>query len=127
MNPPAPFLVPHESWEECTVGGFRIPRGTMLMVNVWGIQNDPEFWVDPEKFMPERFEGPGGTKNGFKWMPFGSGRRGCPGKNLAIRMESVSEELVYMTEGTAATMSKAAPLMAKCRPRAAAAGLLSPF
>ncbi|KAK3011696.1 hypothetical protein RJ639_011646 [Escallonia herrerae] len=132
LNPPAPLLVPHESLEEFTVGGFRIPSGTMLMVNVWGIQNDPKFWVDPEKFMHERFEGTEGTKNGEEvW----------PGENLAIRMvglavgsvlqcfdwEWIGKELVDMTEGTAATMSKAAPLMAKCRPRAAAVSLLSPF
>ena len=42
MYPVAPLLVPHESSEECLLGGYRIPRGTILSVNVWAIQNDPK-------------------------------------------------------------------------------------
>ncbi|KAA8528479.1 hypothetical protein F0562_035834 [Nyssa sinensis] len=79
-----PLLLPHESSEECTVGGFLIPGGTMLLVNLWAIQNDPKIWVDPTKFKPERFEGVEGARDGFKLMPFGSGKRGCPGEGLAM-------------------------------------------
>ncbi|CBI19440.3 unnamed protein product, partial [Vitis vinifera] len=56
MYPAAPLLVPHESSEECTVGGFRVPSGTMLLVNMWAIQNDPMLWAEPSKFKPERFQ-----------------------------------------------------------------------
>jgi len=86
MYPPAPLLVPHESSEECLVGGFRIPRGTMLSVNMWAIQNDPKIWPDPTKFRPERFDNREGGRDEFKLMPFGHGRRSCPGEGLALRV-----------------------------------------
>ncbi|KAJ4982411.1 hypothetical protein NE237_033248 [Protea cynaroides] len=139
MYPAAPLLVPHESSEECTVGGFKIPRGTMLLVNMWAIQNDPKLWEEPTKFKPERMEGMGGVRDGYKLMPFGSGRRSCPGEGLALRVvsltlasliqcfewERVDEELIDMTEGTGLTMPKAKPLEAKCKPRPTMLGILS--
>ena len=139
MYPVGPLLVPHESSEPCMVGGYRIPAGTMLMVNQWAIQRDPKLWVEPEKFKPERFEGLEGSRDGFKLMPFGSGRRGCPGEGLALRMvglalgsliqcfdwERISEEMIDMTEGPGLTTPKAQPLVAKCRPRPSMANLIS--
>ncbi|GJZ79592.1 isoflavone 2'-hydroxylase-like protein [Tanacetum coccineum] len=50
------------------------------------IQNDPKIWKDPERFKPERFVDVEGQRDGFKFMPFGSGRRGCPGEAMAMRM-----------------------------------------
>lgn len=131
MYPPAPLLVPHESSEECLVGGFRIPRGTMLFVNMWAIQNDPKIWLDPRKFRPERFNGLEGARDGFRLMPFGYGRRGCPGEGLALRMvglalgsliqcfewQRMDDKSVDMTERPGFTMAKAQPLKAICRPR----------
>ncbi|KAJ6679036.1 CYTOCHROME P450 81E8 [Salix purpurea] len=131
MYPPAPMLVPHESSEECLVGGFRIPRGTMLSVNMWAIQNDPKLWPDPRKFRPERFDNPEGARDGFKLMPFGYGRRSCPGEGLALRVVGLAlgsliqcfewqvggGKMVDMTEGTGFTIPKAQPLEVTCRPR----------
>lgn len=139
MYPVGPLLVPHESAEECRVGGYRVPQGTMLLINLFSIQNDPKYWPDAAKFKPERFEGMEGVRDGYKMMPFGSGRRGCPGENLALRMvgltlgsliqcfewNRISDELIDMTEGTGLTMPKAQPLLAKCRPRSFTLGLLS--
>ncbi|XP_043717113.1 cytochrome P450 81Q32-like [Telopea speciosissima] len=140
MYPAGPLLEPHESSKECTVGGFTIPRGTMLLVNAWAIQNDPKIWVEPTKFKPERMEGIEGQRDGFKLMPFGSGRRGCPGEGVAMRLiglalgsliqcfewESVGEEMVDMEEGTVGlTLPKAHPLEAKCKPRPAMLNILS--
>ncbi|XP_057490158.1 cytochrome P450 81Q32-like [Actinidia eriantha] len=139
MYPAGPLLMPHESSEDCMVGGFHIPRGTMLLVNMWAIQNDPKIWVEPSKFKPERFEGLEGARDGFKFVPFGSGRRVCPGEGLALRMvglalgsliqcfdwERVGKEMVDMTEGTGLTLPKARPLMANCRPRSAMVNILS--
>ncbi|CAI9281955.1 unnamed protein product [Lactuca saligna] len=131
MYPPLPLLVPHESSDDCVVGGYHIPRGTMLLVNQWGMHHDPDLWNDPERFQPERFESLESTKDGFRFMPFGSGRRSCPGEGLALRMvgltlglliqcfdwERISEEMVDMREGPGLTMPKVQPLVAKCRPR----------
>lgn len=131
MYHPVPLLVPHASSDDCVVGGYHVPGGTMLLVNQWGIQRDPNVWSEPERFYPERFEGLEGTRDGYKLMPFGSGRRSCPGEGLAIRViglavalliqcfdwERVSEEMIDMTEGYGMTMPKAQPLIAKCIPR----------
>ncbi|KAL0352100.1 UNVERIFIED_CONTAM: cytochrome [Sesamum calycinum] len=139
LYPAGPLLVPHESSAQCVVGGYRVPAGTMLLVNAWAIHNDPKNWEDAREFKPERFEGLEGNRDGFRLMPFGSGRRGCPGEALAVRMvgfglgsmiqcfdwERVGKELVDMTEGVGLSMPKAEPLMAYCRARPVAAKLLS--
>ncbi|KAL0439007.1 UNVERIFIED_CONTAM: cytochrome [Sesamum latifolium] len=135
LCPPGPFLIPHESSRQCTVGGYHIPTGTMLLVNVWAIHNDPRNWEDAKEFKPERFEGLEGHRDGFKLIPFGSGRRGCPGEALAIRMvafglgsliqcfdwERIGKEKVDMTAGLGLSMPKAEPLMAYCKARPVAA------
>ncbi|PIN01564.1 Cytochrome P450 CYP2 subfamily [Handroanthus impetiginosus] len=139
MYPAGPLLVPHESSDQCTVAGYRVPAGTMLLVNMWAIQNDPKNWPDASVFKPERFEGLEGNRDGFKLTPFGSGRRSCPGEGLAMRMmgfglgvliqcfdwNRVGKELVDMTEALGLSMPRATPLMAYCRARPVAAGLLS--
>ncbi|TYI29045.1 hypothetical protein ES332_A05G288100v1 [Gossypium tomentosum] len=131
IKPTGPLLVPHESSKECLVGGYRIPHGTMLLVNAWAIQNDPNNWEEPNVFRPERFEGLDPSNFAFRLMPFGNGRQRCPGEGLAMRMvgltlgsliqcfewERKGEEIVDMNEGPGLTMPKAQPLQAKCRPR----------
>ncbi|XP_030468658.1 cytochrome P450 71AU50-like [Syzygium oleosum] len=86
LHPPVPLLLPHESIEDCTVNGFHIPRKSRVLVNVWAIGRDPHIWGDPEKFIPERFEGTSIDVRGhdFQLLPFGSGRRGCPGMQLGL-------------------------------------------
>lgn len=131
LCPPAPLLLPHESSDDCKVGGYDVPRGTMLLVNAWAIHRDPNVWDDPLSFKPERFEGTTHVDT-TKLMPFGMGRRSCPGAGLAQRVvgltlgtliqcfewERVGPELVDLTEGEGLTMPKAVPLEAKCKARA---------
>lgn len=82
LFPPAPLLVPHYSSKDCTIGGFHVPKGTLLLANAWAIQRDPNLWDESTTFKPERFEK---EKEGFKYMPFGVGRRTCPGISFALR------------------------------------------
>ncbi|CAN4094843.1 unnamed protein product [Withania somnifera] len=86
LHPPSPLAVPHESIEDCIVDGFGIPKGSRVFVNVWAIGRDPEAWPEPEKFMPERFVDSNIDLRGrdFQLIPFGSGRRGCPGLQLGL-------------------------------------------
>ncbi|XP_050218836.1 cytochrome P450 81Q32-like isoform X1 [Mercurialis annua] len=137
LFPTAPLLLPHESSADCTVCGYDVARGTLLLVNTWSMNRNPKLWEDPEKFMPERFEGGEGEEN--KLLPFGAGRRACPGAGLAKRVisltlgsliqsfewERVCKEEINMEEGTGLTMPKAIPLEAFCKPRQAMVNLLS--
>lgn len=138
LHPVAPLLVPHFSSQDCTIKGYHIPRGTTLMVNAWAIHRDPNVWDEPTKFKPERFEVTV-VDRGFKYLPFGVGRRACPGSPLAIRAvslaigtlvhcfnwERVGEEPVDSSPGSGASFSKSKPLEAVWTPRPAMSRLLS--
>uniref|UniRef100_A0A0C9S7A2 TSA: Wollemia nobilis Ref_Wollemi_Transcript_9408_1861 transcribed RNA sequence n=1 Tax=Wollemia nobilis TaxID=56998 RepID=A0A0C9S7A2_9CONI len=140
LYPAGPLLLPHMSTEHCTVGGFEIPVGTRLLVNVWAIQRDPGAWERPLEFEPERFLEnrhlyPVDAKGveDFKFIPFGCGRRACLGIWLAMSALqltvgrllqsfdwSVPDENgdgVDMTEGLAITLGRAVPLKAIVKPR----------
>ncbi|KAL5707131.1 hypothetical protein ACHQM5_025218 [Ranunculus cassubicifolius] len=141
MYPAGPLLVPHESSHDCVIGGYNVPKHTMLLVNLWSIQRDPNLWDEPAKFNPERFNGLKGTRDGFKFMPFGSGRRGCPGEGFAMHVvgltlgallhcldwKRMGEEMVDLSEGLGLTLHKARPLVAQCRPRSIALSFMSKF
>ncbi|CAI9268617.1 unnamed protein product [Lactuca saligna] len=66
--------------------GYDIPTGTQAFVNVWAIGRDPSVWEEPQEFRPERFLNSSTDYKGlhFEFLPFGGGRRGCPGIPFAI-------------------------------------------
>ncbi|KAI3828868.1 hypothetical protein L1987_02978 [Smallanthus sonchifolius] len=88
VHPPLPLLVQRSPDESCTVGGYMVPNGSIVYINVWAIQRDPRNWTDPLEFRPERFlSGKWDyTGNNLKFLPFGSGRRMCPGVPLGEKM-----------------------------------------
>ncbi|KAK7405857.1 hypothetical protein VNO78_07467 [Psophocarpus tetragonolobus] len=91
LHPAAPMLVPHFSSEDCTIGEYHIPQNTILLVNAWAIHRDPKLWSDPTYFKPERFQN---EDEANKLLPFGLGRRVCPGAKLAQRTLSFTLALL---------------------------------
>uniref|UniRef100_A0ACD6AN94 Uncharacterized protein n=1 Tax=Avena sativa TaxID=4498 RepID=A0ACD6AN94_AVESA len=131
--PVGPIIPAHEAMEDCTVGGFRVRRGTMILVNAWAINRDASLWDSPEEFRPERFLE---DAEAAPMMPFGLGRRRCPAEGLAMRLlGSTVAALVQcfewdagavdMAEGAGLSMPMATPLAAVCRPREFVKALLS--
>nr|AJD25151.1 cytochrome P450 CYP71AH15 [Salvia miltiorrhiza] len=131
LHPPAPLLLPHETTDLCVIDGgrYEIPAKTRVFFNAAAISADPAVWVNPGDFLPERFEDGRVDFRGqhFELLPFGAGRRGCPGisfampvvelalANLLFRFdwklpEGVSVEDVDMEEAPGITMHKNIPL-----------------
>ena len=87
LHPPAPLGLPHLSREPTTVLGYDLPTNTQLFLNIYAIQRDPKYWPNPLDFNPERFiEHPEIDVKGnhIQFIPFGAGRRQCPGMSLGI-------------------------------------------
>ncbi|XP_040383420.1 cytochrome P450 71A1-like isoform X2 [Oryza brachyantha] len=86
LHPPAPILVPHQSTAAAVVQGYEIPAGTSLFINAWAIGRDTAAWDSPEEFRPERFLNcqVDFRGNDYQLVPFGAGRRICPGINFAL-------------------------------------------
>ncbi|MBA0604431.1 hypothetical protein Godav_017091 [Gossypium davidsonii] len=86
LHPPVVFLVRRGTSEAVKLGNYDIPPDTTVFINVWAIQRDPIWWENPEEFIPERFENSRVDFKGqdFQFIPFGCGRRDCPGMPFAI-------------------------------------------
>lgn len=135
LYPAGPLLGPREAMEDCTIAGYNVPAGTRLIVNVWKIQRDPTVWNNPSDFKPERFL----TSHidvdvkgqQFELIPFGSGRRSCPGASFALQVLHLTlarllqafdfatpmNQPVDMKESPGLTIPKATPLEVLLSPR----------
>ncbi|CAL5441236.1 unnamed protein product [Camellia sinensis] len=130
MHPPVPLLVPRESIQDAKVMDYDIVAGTQVIVNAWAIARDPLSWEDPEEFRPERFLNSSIDFKGhnFEFIPFGAGRRGCPGILFAMNVDElalasvvhkfnlslpdgVSGKDLDMTEAAGSTIHKKNPLI----------------
>lgn len=138
LHPVAPMLVPHMAREDCQVAGYDISKGTRVMINIWTIGRDPNVWENAEEFCPERFIGKEIDVIGkdFELLPFGAGRRMCPGYPLGLKMiqsslanllqgfswklpENLRKEDLNMEESYGLSMPRKVPLEVVIEPRLA--------
>ncbi|CAL1410921.1 unnamed protein product [Linum trigynum] len=135
LYPPGPLSLPHKSMEDCTFSGRSVRKGTWLIVNMSKIQYDPRVWSDPDEFRPDRFLATHKDielrAQDFELIPFGSGRRMCPGVNFALRVMHLTLATllhgfdfvrpgckpVDMTEGIGLIVPRATPLDVLLSPR----------
>ncbi|KAK6125575.1 hypothetical protein DH2020_040685 [Rehmannia glutinosa] len=136
LYPAGPLSGTREFAQDCHVGGYHVRKGTWLFVNLWKLHRDPRVWGDdPLEFRPERFlsthENVDVRGQNFELIPFGAGRRICPGTNFGLQMlhlvlanllhgfelSTVSDEAVDMTESAGLTNIKATPLDVLIVPR----------
>ncbi|CAI0374749.1 unnamed protein product [Linum tenue] len=98
LHPPAALSLPREGPETVVVNGYQIPSRTRVIVNYWAIGRDPSHWTQPNQFIPERFLDTCIDYRGFDFqlLPFGSGRRVCPGMNYGTAVVySLLANLLY--------------------------------
>ncbi|KMZ65251.1 hypothetical protein ZOSMA_32G00350 [Zostera marina] len=140
LHPAIPLSVPRLASKSCEIQGYNIPKNTMLMVNVWAIGRDPDIWTEPLEFQPSRFLPDGDHANidvkgnDFEVIPFGAGRRICPGMSLGLKMvQFLTATLVHsfnwklpdtefpdklnMEESFRMTLQRVVPLAVHPRPR----------
>ncbi|GJN06522.1 hypothetical protein PR202_ga24255 [Eleusine coracana subsp. coracana] len=104
LHAPVPLLVPRQTLEDTELLGYHVPARTRVVINAWAIGRDRATWGhDADEFVPERFEEDddvlnivGGQQDDFRFVPFGAGRRGCPGAGFAVpSIELVLATLLY--------------------------------
>ncbi|KAJ7564823.1 hypothetical protein O6H91_02G035100 [Diphasiastrum complanatum] len=137
LHPPTPLLLPHESMQDCNIAGYDIPKKTRLLVNTWALGRDPSVWERPLEFDPERFIRSNHIDvrgQHFELLPFGSGRRACPGLSMGLIVVHFTlaslihsfdwglpagqrAEEIDMRENPGMGLSRASPLLAIATPR----------
>lgn len=88
LHPPTPLMLPHRASTHVKIGSYDIPKDCIVYVNVWAVGRDPAVWKDPHEFRPERFleEDVDMKGHDYRLLPFGAGRRICPGTQLGINL-----------------------------------------
>ncbi|XP_023758573.1 cytochrome P450 736A117 [Lactuca sativa] len=134
LHPPIPTLVPRVASQDVKIMGYDVMKGTSVIINAWALARDPKVWDEPDEFKPERFLDCAIDYKGldFDLIPFGAGRRGCPGiafamttnenvlANLLLKFDwelpNGKEEDLDMTERPGLAIRKKTPLLAIATP-----------
>lgn len=98
LHPSLPLLLPRLCREDCDVGGYAVSKGTRVIINSWAMARNPTYWDEAEEFRPERFIASAADYKGteFEYLPFGSGRRMCPGMGFGlVTLELIVVRLLY--------------------------------
>ncbi|PCH34102.1 cytochrome P450, partial [Wolfiporia cocos MD-104 SS10] len=82
-NPAAPLAAVHSMSEEDVYNGYYLPKGSMILPNVWHMTHDPEQYSEPMEFKPERYQYDDAQMTKVMSLGFGFGRRACPGSHFA--------------------------------------------
>ncbi|KAJ0804434.1 putative cytochrome P450 [Helianthus annuus] len=136
LHTPIPLLIPRESTQDVKLMGYNIPSRTQVIINASAIARDPTLWEEPDEFRPERFLNSSIDFKGFHFelLPFGAGRRGCPGIQFAMVVNElalanvvhkfnlalpngVKEKDLDMSETSGITVHKKSPLLVMATPR----------
>ncbi|CAN1747943.1 Geraniol 8-hydroxylase [Linum perenne] len=130
LHPASPLMIPRIAKADLEICGYTVPKGAAILINLWAIGKDHNIWDNPTSFMPERFIGSKIDVRGssFELIPFGGGRRICPGLSLVMRMlpmmlgslvhlfdwtleEGVEPKSLDMEEKFGISLQKAKPLL----------------
>ncbi|XP_076900125.1 cytochrome P450 Tp4149-like [Bidens hawaiensis] len=136
LHPPLPLLLPRIATQDVKIMGYDVPSGTQVLVNAWKIGRDSRLWEEPKEFKPERFLTNSINYKGhhFEWIPFGAGRRSCPGvlfsvaifelaiANIVYKFDmalpnGVNHEDLDMSEKFGITVHRKFPLLVTATPR----------
>ncbi|CAI0406971.1 unnamed protein product [Linum tenue] len=135
MHPAGPISVPRVASEDITIRGFHVPKGTRFFANFWKLHRNPEMFPEPDEFRPERFYDEEVKVDiygrDFEYLPFGTGRRSCPGMNFGMQVVQLTAARliqafdfgtpfdlpVDMTEADSTTLAKEKPLEVVLTPR----------
>lgn len=83
----------------CQLLGYDIPKGTMVIFHAGALALDEEIWSDPFEFRPERFMNLDKKEKTKGYMPFGAGRRSCPGSSMGLlHLHLLLANLLYAFE-----------------------------
>ncbi|KAJ4949993.1 hypothetical protein NE237_026825 [Protea cynaroides] len=136
-HPPSHFVLPHSVTQDTVLDGYIIPKKATVNFMVGEMGCDPKVWKDPMEFRPQRFLNDEGQvfditgNREIKMMPFGAGRRICPGLGLALlhleyfvanlvrefKWTTVDDDDIDLSENEEFTIVMKNPLRAHISPR----------
>ncbi|CAN1131846.1 Cytochrome P450 CYP82J17 [Linum perenne] len=135
LHTSGPISAPRVATEDITIRGYHVPKGTRVLANFWKLHKNPEMFPEPEEFRPERFHDKEVEVDiygrDFEFLPFGTGRRACPGMNFGMEVVQLTAARliqafdfrtpfdlpVDMTEADSTSLAKEKPLEVLIRPR----------